>query len=246
MIVRYLLAALAAGLISGLLMTPVQYTRTIPLILAAEEYEPGGAHYVAPAIEAHQHVASEAVAPEAADDHHQHEVAPEGEAKPLFLGRIWNTVFANLIAGVGFGLLLAGVSLALGKDVTANNGMIWGIVGWLAVQLLPALGLPPALPGFPEVDVDQRQIWWTATIIASVIGIALIALRSEMYLKLLGLVLLALPHLYGAPQPVDVTSAVPAFYAAEYTVASLATTLFFWLVLGLSLGWFMDRTRTNG
>jgi cobalt transporter subunit CbtA len=245
MITRYLLAALAAGLLAGVLMTPVQYTRIVPLILAAEEYEPGGSHYVAPAVEAHEHAATETMAPMAADAHNHHEMAPGGEEQTLFLGRFWNTVFANLVAGAGFGLLLAGVSLALGADVTVNNGMIWGIAAWLAVQFLPSLGLPPELPGFPEVDLVSRQVWWVATIIASVIGIALIVLRVEIWQRLGGLVLLVLPHLYGAPQPVDVTSAVPAFYASQFTVAALATTLFFWLVLGLALGWFMDRTKAH-
>ena len=39
MIVRLLLAALAAGLIAGLAMTPAQYTKIVPLILEAETYE---------------------------------------------------------------------------------------------------------------------------------------------------------------------------------------------------------------
>ena len=42
MIVRYLLAALAAGLLAGILMTPVQYTKAIPLILQAETFEAAG------------------------------------------------------------------------------------------------------------------------------------------------------------------------------------------------------------
>ena len=43
MIVRILLAALAAGLLAGLLITPVQYARVIPLILHAETFEGDGA-----------------------------------------------------------------------------------------------------------------------------------------------------------------------------------------------------------
>ena len=243
MVTRFLLAALAAGMFAGFLMTPVQYTRIVPLILAAEEYEPGGAHYVVPASEAaaHDHAADDVTAIAG----HHHEAGKSGEEEPLLLGRFWNTFFANLIAGAGFGLLLAGVSLLLGADVTVENGLVWGISAWLAVQFLPSLGLPPELPGFPEVDLMQRQIWWVATIAASVLGIALIVLRTEIWQRLGGLVLLVLPHLYGAPRPVDVTSAVPAFYASEFTVAALATTLFFWLVLASALGYAMDRMRRS-
>ncbi len=233
MIARYFLAAMAAGLFAGVLMTPVQYTRIVPLILAAEEYEPGGAHYVAPAGEA-----------AVTETHsHEHAAASAGEEQPRLLGRFWNTVFFNLVAGAGFGLLLAGVSFAFGVDVTAENGLIWGIAAWLAVQFLPSLGLPPELPGFPEVDLVARQIWWVTTVAASGVGIALIVLRKEFALRLAGLALLISPHLYGAPQPADVTSAVPAFYASEFTVAALATTLVFWLVLGISLGYALDRMR---
>ena len=48
MIVKYLLAALVAGLFSGALMTVAQEARVIPLILHAEEYE-GSAAEPAPA-----------------------------------------------------------------------------------------------------------------------------------------------------------------------------------------------------
>ena len=48
MIVRYLLAALVAGLIAGALQTVVQHAKVVPLILEAEKYEGG-----APA--AHEH-----------------------------------------------------------------------------------------------------------------------------------------------------------------------------------------------
>jgi predicted cobalt transporter CbtA len=39
MTIRILLAALAAGLFAGILMTPVQLRQTVPLILHAEQFE---------------------------------------------------------------------------------------------------------------------------------------------------------------------------------------------------------------
>lgn len=45
MLIRYLLATLAAGLLAGLLVTPAMYLKTVPLILQAETYEAaGGGH----------------------------------------------------------------------------------------------------------------------------------------------------------------------------------------------------------
>ena len=56
-----------------------------------------------------------------------------------------------------------------------------------------------------------------------------------------GIVLIAAPQVYGAPQPADLSSAVPAVLGAEFAVAALATTLFFWIVLGLSLGFANEK-----
>ncbi len=252
MIVRVLLAALAAGLFAGIAMTPLQVTKVVPIILHAEKFE-GGGHDHATAAEAGAHVHADgskhvaddapvaAAEKPAADEH----AAAAGEDAPLFLGRFWNTVFANIATGAGFALLMAGVSMASGVSVTFSTGLVWGAAGWMAVQFLPALGLPPELPGFPYVDLAARQYWWLATVALSVVGLALLFLNKGTIARVFGVMLLIAPHLYGAPQPTGITSAVPAFLAAEFVVATLATTLFFWLVLGLSMGWLMDRAKLD-
>jgi cobalt transporter subunit CbtA len=250
MTVRYLLAALAAGLLAGVLMTPVQMTRIVPIILHAEEFEGGGNHHemagmghkiaenvapvgetavVTPAVEAHDHAATEA-----------------SDEKPLLLGRFWNTIFANLVSGAGFGLLLGGVVLLSGMTINFRNGVIWGVAGWMAFQFLPGLGLPPELPGFPEVDLHARQVWWVATVGMAIAGMLLLFSRMEMLARIAGIALLVAPHIYGAPQPVDISAPVPAYLAAEFVMAALSTTLFFWLVLGLAMGWFMERAEKHG
>ena len=231
MIVRTLLAALAAGLLAGILMTPVQSMRVTPLILHAEKFEGEAAD--------HHAVAAEPAA--------QAGVAETKEAEPmLLLGRSWNTLFANLVTGAGFALLMTGVSLVSGVAISFSTGLAWGAAGWLAVQFLPGLGLPPELPGFPFVDVVQRQIWWVATVAASIAGIWLVVVRKDLLARAGGFALLTAPHLYGAPKPADISAKVPAFLAAEYVMASLSTTLFFWLALGLLLGYFMDRSGKAG
>ncbi|PWV98989.1 cobalt transporter subunit CbtA [Hoeflea marina] len=263
MIVRFLLAALAAGLIAGLAMTPAQYIKIVPLILQAEAYEGGGSAAVsthdhgagttevaghdhgAATPAGHAHANTDAAAPaSAAPEAHSHDHG-DGESV-LGLGRLGNTVLANLAAGGGFGLMLAAAALLLdirfGKGKQAvGRGLLLGAAGWFAVQLAPAWGLPPELPGFPEIDLQARQTWWMITVALSAAGIWLVALRPEWIAKSLGVVLIVAPHVYGAPQPADISSAVPAFLAAEYTVASLATTLGFWLLLGGLLGHFLSR-----
>ncbi|WP_438753045.1 CbtA family protein [Pararhizobium sp. O133] len=254
MVIKTILAALVAGLIAGVFMTAAQELRVTPLILHAEEYEGKEPAAGQPATEQpateqqHSHLKQQSpvdyvlsalspITPAYAHEEGEHE-----EGGIMFgMSRFSGTLLANLVAGSGFGLLLAGVSLVIGYPITLRNGALWGACGWLAVHLLPALGLPPELPGFPAADLQDRQIWWVATILFSGAGLYLIVLRGEFVAKAAGLLLLIAPHLYGAPQPVDISSAVPAVLGAEFAVAALATTLAFWIVLGVVSGFINDR-----
>ncbi|MDI7863590.1 CbtA family protein [Rhizobiaceae bacterium n13] len=249
MIVKHLLAALVAGLIAGVLMTAMQQYRVVPLILHAEEFE----GEEAPADPGHQHsskanystfgqLASSLyiVTPAYAHDHPAAEGEEEGGIM-FGMSRFSGTLAANLVAGAGFALLLAGVSLVSGHTITVANGVLWGGCAWLAVHFLPALGLPPELPGFPAADLGERQVWWLITVALSAIGLYLLAIRGEIAAKIVGILLIAAPHFWGAPQPDSIDSAVPAVLAAEFAVAALATTLFFWVVLGLALGYLNDK-----
>ena len=251
MIVRLLLAALAAGLIAGLVMTPAQYTKLVPLIIQAEAFEAGGAHS-----HEHDHSAAET----AATDNHDHQQEAAGdqnghshddEASVLGFGRLGNTILANIAAGCGFALLLAGAAFVSGITFPSGReavkrGLLLGAAGWFAIQLAPAWGLPPELPGFPYIDLVERQIWWIATVLCSAVGLYLIALRPEWIAWIAGVVLIIAPHMYGAPHPADISSEVPAMLASEYATAALGTTLFFWLVLGGVLGYFLSRLDSEG
>lgn len=251
MITRYLLAALVAGLFSGALMTAAQEARVIPLILHAEEYEGGGEEAPAAegAAETHDHSSLATALVEFAavfspiTPAYAHEGEhSEDEGGILFgMSRFSGTLIANLVTGAGFALLLAGVSLVSGHPITVANGAIWGASGWLAVHMLPAIGLPPELPGFPAAELGDRQAWWIATVVLSAVGLYMLFLRDGPVAKVAGLVLIAAPQVYGAPQPADISSNVPAVLGAEFAVAALATTLFFWIVLGLSLGFANER-----
>lgn len=233
MLIRYLLATLAAGILAGLLVTPVMYLKTVPLILQAETYEEAGG--------GHSHGETEA-AP------HDHGAAPadaEEEGAELPFGRLGNTILANLVAGAGFALLLGGLALLVGRRITVQNGIYWGVAGFFTVAFLPALGLSPELPAMPAADLVERQLWWTTTVVLSGLGIYLIALRQETLAKISGLVLIMAPHLYGAPHPEDISSPVPSLLASQYAVASLATNLFMWAVIGLALGWFIHHYASS-
>lgn len=225
MLVRYLLATVVAGLFAGILVTPAMYLKAVPLILQAETYEDaaGGHHH----------------GPEAAP--HDHSDAAEEGGAELPFGRLGNTILANLVAGAGFALALGGVALLLGRRITARNGIYWGLAGFFVFAFAPSLGLAPELPAMPAADLSERQLWWVVTVLLSAIGLYLTVLRQKIWAKVLGLLLIVLPHLYGAPHPEDIASPVPALIASQYAVASLATNLFMWAVLGLALGWLLQR-----
>ncbi|MFP5078125.1 CbtA family protein [Rhizobium sp. YIM 134829] len=242
MILRTLLVALVAGLIAGVFMTGAQHLRVVPLILEAEVYEQGAAHADHAGLRSSGPGLFAQLSPVSPAYAHDAEGAHGEEGGLLFgLNRFSGTLLANLVAGAGFSLLLMGIALVTGEGVTARNGLIWGAFGWLAVHLLPSLGLPPELPGFPAAELSDRQLWWIATVLFSAAGLGLLALRRETAARIGGLVLIALPHLWGAPQPTDLASPVPAVLGAEFAVAALATTLAFWLVLGLVHGLLNDR-----
>jgi cobalt transporter subunit CbtA len=231
MIMRVLLAAIIAGMIAGAVAASIQIWRVTPLILAAEVYESQpdtGA--------AHSHGAAEQSA-------HQHEYAEEAWAPEDGLERTAYTFLSSIIMGVAFAFVMAAAVMFSGRNITAQNGFIWGVLGFLVFTLAPTAGLAPELPGMPAADLVARQTWWWGTALATAGGIALIVLQDRMVLKALGAGLIALPHIIGAPHPESHESVVPAALAADFAASSLAMMALFWIVLGVSLGWAMNRSQ---
>lgn len=240
MIVRLLLAALAAGLIAGMAMTPAQYVKTIPLIMQAEAYENGEVPH------SHGETDAAVAAPAAEASGHSHGAESHDDESMLGFGRFWDTVLANLVAGAGFGLMLAAAALLTGIGFPEGRdgvmrGLLLGAAAWFCVQLAPSMSLPPAVPGFPYADLGDRQGWWMITVAMSAAGVWCIAMRPEWLVKAVGVAIIVAPHLWGSPVPEDLSSEVPAYIASAYAAASLATTLFFWLLLGGLLGHFLSR-----
>ncbi|MCZ6728957.1 MAG: CbtA family protein, partial [SAR324 cluster bacterium] len=148
------------------------------------------------------------------------------------------------LLGVGFGLFLAGAYLIYGGRVGFLRGFLWGLGGFAVFQLAPALGLPPAVPGSPLADVTARQVWWVGTVVASVVGLALVVFSRRNLLRGVGVVVILLPHLIGAPHlGPGVTSPLPPELISRFILASLATTGMFWLFLGGLSGWLHSRQR---
>lgn len=230
MITRVLFAAILAGIAAGLVMSLIQHAKVTPLILQAETYEAAE-----PVAETGQAGASEATA-------HSHDGDEWGPADGF--ERTAFTVLSNVLAGTAFAFVLAGAALLTGLPLTASNGAIWGLMGFLAFTLAPSAGLPPELPGMPAADLTIRQIWWWATVAATGAGIAIIYMMPSWPVKAIGAAVIAIPHIVGAPHSLSTETDVPATLANSFAASSIATAAVFWVVLGALLGILMSRSIT--
>ena len=145
-----------------------------------------------------------------------------------------------MLLGVALGLIL-GAIFALRPVANWRHGILWGLGGFAAVNLAPAFGLPPELPGMPAGDILARQIWWLTTAILTACGIALLFLSESVIWRLGGTILIILPHIYGSPKMQSLSSKVPAILAAEFVTASLITNLVFWVFLGILTVVIMEK-----
>ena len=248
MLRRIFLTALIAGTIAGFFAAGLQHLKLIPLIAAAEVYEAAGAqadhqHGAAPAHDAATaaHDAATAAHDTATAAHDT--AAAEWEPAPG-IERAGYTLMADLLAGIGFALLLAGaVALARsrGYAIDARSGLLWGAAGFAVFALAPAIGLPPELPGMSAAELAARQQWWLLTAAATAAGLGVVIFARPAPLRVAGAALIVLPHLIGAPAAPHGATGVPAELAAEFATASLTTAAAFWLLLGSVSGWLYRR-----
>ena len=151
------------------------------------------------------------------------------------------TAGANVVTAIGFALLLVVASEFAGGIAGWRQGLFWGLGGFAAFTLAPGLGLPPELPGMPAADLVARQVWWVATVALTAGGIALVAFGRSAALAAVGVALIVLPHVIGAPQPDSHDTLVPADLHHRFVVAVTVTNLVFWVALGAAVG--VLRTR---
>lgn len=232
---------LLAGALAGLLLTGVQQLQVSKIILQAEVYEE------AAAAKAHEQehaaaAAATATAPAAAQEHeHEHGGAGEEWEPANGFERTAYTVLANISMAIGFGLFLTAAITISGKQVTWRSGLLWGVAGYLVFFVAPSLGLPPEVPGTMAAPLHARQLWWIMTAGMTAAGLGLGVYARHWALKLLGLVLLAVPHLIGAPHPAVHGSAAPEQLAQAFIHATALANALFWLTLGGLTGYFYKK-----
>lgn len=234
--------AALVGLAAGLAMTGLQQFGTQPLIVKAEVFEEANA---AKAAQPHDHAtagehdhaavtAKEEAA--AAHDHHSDDEWAPADGAERFL---W-TMAANIVAGIGFALLLVAASEVRGGLGSWREGLLWGLAGFAVFTLAPSIGLPPEAPGVEGAALMDRQIWWVGTVAATAVGLALIAFSRSPIAAVAAVALIAAPHVIGAPLP-PAPPAIPHDLEHGFVVAVIVTGFVFWAILGTLAGWLRPR-----
>ena len=225
MIKRIAQTAGFTGLLAALVLTLLQSFWVAPLILEAETFE-----MPAPT-QTHDHADS-------AMPTHSHD-AEAWEPEDGWQ-RVLSTTGGNLVVAVGFALMLAGL-YTLRSPTRTSQGLLWGVAGYATFCLAPTLGLPPELPGTAAADLLQRQIWWVGTAASTAVAIALVVFGKHWALKVLGIVIVVIPHIMGAPQPLVHSSLAPEALESQFKIASQLTNFAFWLALGVISAWLFRR-----
>ncbi|KAJ03568.1 CbtA family protein [Sulfitobacter mediterraneus] len=221
MLSRFIISAVFAGAAAGLLTGLLQLVFVQPVLLHAELYEGGDlVHFGAEAVSAHP------------------------ELPGFDLMRDGLSVIFTMLTYTGYALILVGaMSFAeeRGTPITARWGILWGIAGFVAFHLAPGFTLAPEVPGVAAADVTARQIWWFATVAAAVVALWLIAFGRSPIMILIAAVLLAAPHLIGAPEPDTFAGPVPTEIGALFAARAFGVGLAAWVMLGAFAAYFWQR-----
>ena len=214
-------SAVLAGLVAGVVLTAVQSVRVIPIILEAETYE--------------------TTSSDAPADGGDEAWAPADGAERFFY-----TGVNNVIAGIGFALLLC-AAYAVRRRISAREGVLWGLAGFVTFFAGPAFGLFPEIPGTFAAALQARQAWWLLAVACTAGGLALLVLRTGLGSALAGAGLILLPHVIGAPHPEVVGGSAPALLAVRFVGATMVANFVFWVVLGtVSAGLYARRLQQAG
>jgi len=222
MFTKILTSGLFAGVAAGLIVGLLQLWFVQPVLLHAELYESGQlVHFGAEAASAHQPL-------------------------PGFdLQRDGLSIGFTIVVYAGYALILvAAMALAtmrMGVTVTARQGILWGIAGFVAVHFAPGFTLAPEVPGVAAADVYERQIWWFLTVAAASVAVWLIGFGRNWMSWGIAAILLLAPHVIGAPEPDVFTGPVPTELGALFASRALGTGLAAWVILGLFAGYFWNR-----
>ncbi|MCF6327658.1 MAG: CbtA family protein [Devosiaceae bacterium] len=226
---RVFFAAVLAGLAAGFVLSAIQQWRVVPLIVQAELYEINDVHAL-------EHAKDPVVV-----GPHLHPPEAEAAGPDFDFERAGLTVLASVLTGLGYALVLGAVSIFANIPINRKNGVMWGLAGFVSVALMPSIGLPPELPGMVAAEIGARQIWWIGTVLISSLAIYVLYKNPNPAGVFIGLVLILIPHIVGAPLAPAEPASVPAALALIYVANAMFSLFAFWITLGFSFGWISQR-----
>ncbi|MCA8867106.1 MAG: CbtA family protein [Rhodobacteraceae bacterium] len=246
MLKKLVAGAVFAGFAAGLIVVLLQFAFVRPLLLEAEQYEAGTLSHFARVggEEVHDHGSENTAKP--ANDHVTNDHAHPSQG--FELRRDGLTVLFSIFVYAGFGMILmAGFATAesFGHRITPRIGLLWGLAGFAAFHLMPSFGLPIEVPGSAAADLNDRQIWWFGTAVATVVAAWLIGYGTNPMHYGLAVLALAAPHILGAPHPGEYYGPTPPELASLYASRALVTAMIGWSVLGLLAGNFWEKDHAE-
>lgn len=235
MIKRLFPATLIAGLAAGIVVSLTQVIFLLPLMDFAEFLEIGA--------RSQDYVPPKGIFALAASN-------PE---------RLLGTFAFDALTAIAFAMMLGGAIIISAKPISWKSGLIWGLGGWFAFSLAPAIGQPPSVPGAAYVDLAARQLWWWFAVSSTSVGLVLLVfigdwagecgiwagVRKAWWPKVVGATLILLPHIYGAPQSTQMAANIPPELIRDFAFYSLVGTLAFWETMGAVLGFMLGRDETK-
>ena len=143
MFTKIITTALFAGFIVGIVSAILQLIFIQPILLHAELYESGSLTHFG--------------------ENNSKEV---NQKLPFDFQRNGLSILFSALIYTGYAIILVSIlayasSLSLKTDNLRS--ILFGISGFFAVQLAPAFGLPPELPGAAAAEVVPRQVWWSVS-----------------------------------------------------------------------------------
>jgi len=246
---RIVSAALLAGILAGLLLTAVQRVQIVPILFKAEVYEEQAAEVASARLAEASHKAANHAHASAGHEHEHAQAAAESEHhhdadawKPENgWERTFYTAVSNVSLAVGFALLLGAAICFRGGVSGWRSGLLWGLAGYAVFFVAPSLGLPPDVPGTEAARLQDRQLWWLMTVLATGAGLSLLIFSRSGVGRIAGVVLLVVPHLIGAPQPHIHNSTAPLELAHAFIYATILANAVFWLAMGGLMGLFYKK-----
>ncbi len=221
MFTRIVASAVFAGAAAGLIAALLQLVFVQPVLLHAELYESGQlVHFGADPVSAIQDLGN------------------------FELMRNALSVLFTMLTYTGYALVivsLMSIAADRGAMIDGRTGLLWGLAGFLAAHLAPAFSLPPEVPGVASADLDVRQYWWFATVASAGVAMWLIGFGKSWTAWGAAAVLLAAPHLIGAPQPDEFAGPVPPEIGALFAARALGVGFVAWALLGSFCGYFWSR-----